>query len=106
MRKVNFKSWVMGSDGKSGYYETRQGLFHQWGIEADGEGQANTVGIIETDGGWIHTPVAIHVTFIDPPPNDEVLVVSGNIQANSTILSDSAKAAVKEDDEKYCDQLR
>lgn len=42
-------------------------LFHQWGQEADGEGQSNPVAIVELGNGDVRTVYASMIQFITSP---------------------------------------
>lgn len=72
MRKVKFKLW----NNEIKRHEDATGLFHQWGQEADGEGQSNPIAIIEMDDGEVKTPYAGHVVFIEKmePAKAQVVV--------------------------------
>ena len=67
-----------------------KGKFHQWGADADENGQY-TIAIIETPNGKIHTPLAHEVTFTDKK------YVEGTIHAAM-----DADAAMKKACEKAC----
>lgn len=57
LRRVKFNHWKTK--------ELTRGFFHQWGQEADGEGQSNPVAVVELQDGSVTTVYAGYITFED-----------------------------------------
>lgn len=70
MREVNVFKWeqqVIDGCRKSVKVLDKVALFHQFGQEADGEGQSNLVAIIECADGEVETVFAPMIQFTDGP---------------------------------------
>lgn len=88
MRKIKFKKFIphIYIDNNGVEYEKRphysittkvkdgtgiysdfinEGLFHQWGIESDGESLMDTIGIIEISNGAIKTVSPSNIQFVE-----------------------------------------